>query len=373
MKTKLIIILSYLFTNLFVFADDPPTLGIGSKAIDFDLPGVDGRNYTLQDFKDYKYLVIIFTCNHCPTAQAYEDKIIDIVRTYKPKNVGFVAISPNSPKGLCIEEMSYSDMGDELEDMKIRAAKKNFDFPYLYDGDSQEISKKYGPKATPHVFVFDENRILRYTGRIDNTENPYVKPVQTDLINALNALIAGNDIQVKETKTFGCSIKWAEKSSWKNKLDADWAAKPVNVEIIDEKGIGDILANNTGKLVLVNVWATWCGPCVIEFPSLVYTYRMYSGRDFGFISISADKPELKDNVLTFLKNKQAATTNYLFGDDDRYKLVDAIGNDWSGNLPFTLLIEPGGKVLKKYEGSIEPIELRGDIVSYLGRYYADNK
>ncbi len=371
--SKKLIIIPFVLLQLVAFSDEPATLAIGSKAIDFSLPGVDGKNHSLGDFDAYKYLVIIFTCDHCPTAQAYENKIIRIVKSYRPEKVGFVAISPNSPKALCIEEMGYSDLGDELKDMKIRAEEMNFNFPYLYDGDLQQVSRSYGPKATPHVFVFDENRILRYSGRIDNTENPYIKPSENDLTDALDALITGKEVAVKETKTFGCSIKWEEKSKWKNKLDADWAAKPVNLEPIDVAGIRDLLSNNTDKLLMVNVWATWCGPCIIEYPSLVYTYRMYLNRDFRFVSISADKPTIQDKVLAFLQEKQSAIPNYIFEIADKYKLIDAIGNDWSGNLPVTLLIEPGGEVLKKYNGAVEPFELRSDIIRYLGRYYADDK
>src|SRR5678809_74582 len=154
------------------YAEGPETLPIGSKAIDFSLPGVDGKTYTLKDFASSKLLVIIFTCNHCPTAQAYEDRIKQLVTDYSSKGVAVVAISPNDPLSVRLDEMGYTDLSDSFDEMKIRAKDKQFNFPYLYDGENSQLSMKYGPQATPHVFMFDSNRILKYTGRIDDKEKP---------------------------------------------------------------------------------------------------------------------------------------------------------------------------------------------------------
>lgn len=141
------------------FAEGPETLPIGSKAIDFSLPGVDGKTYSLKDFASSKLLVLIFTCNHCPTAQAYEDRIKQFVVDYASKGVAIVAISPNDPLSVRLDEMGYTDVGDSFDDMKIRAKDKQFNFPYLYDGETSALSMKYGPQATPHVFIFDHDRI----------------------------------------------------------------------------------------------------------------------------------------------------------------------------------------------------------------------
>ena len=144
----LILLLLPLFTAL---SQDkkPELLDINAQAPDFNLPGVDDKYYTLENFKDHEFLVVLFTCNHCPTAQAYEEKIIELVKDYKEKGVGFVAISPNDPKAISLAELGYSDLNDDLDDMKIRAKEKNFNFPYLYDGETQEASIAYGPAATP--------------------------------------------------------------------------------------------------------------------------------------------------------------------------------------------------------------------------------
>lgn len=348
-------------------------LPIGSEAPDFNLPGVDGRMHSLEDFGDYSILVVIFTCNHCPTAQAYEDKIIDIVGEYEPRGVGFVAISPNSTDAISLSELGYTDLSDGLEDMKIRAGEKEFNFPYLYDGETQEASMQYGPVATPHVFVFDKERFLRYSGRIDDTENPYIAPRTADLRNALDALLAGRDITTPATKTFGCSVKWAWKGDWVRKQRAEWAAEPVEIQEVDLEGIADLVANDGDKLRLINIWATWCGPCVMEFPSFIGINRMYRHRDFEFISLSLDKLRNKDKALDLLGRMEASNENFIFAGDYVYDVIDVFGGSWQGSLPYTALIAPGGEVLYSIEGMIDPLDVKRGIVGYLGRYYADEE
>lgn len=347
--------------------DGPPTLAIGSKAIDFSLPGVDGKTYTLKDFSSSPILLIVFTCNHCPTAQAYEDRIKQLVTDYSSKGVAVVAISPNDPLSVRLDEMGYTDLGDSFEDMKIRAKDKEFNFPYLFDGANSELSKKYGPQATPHVFIFDKDRILRYTGRIDDKEKPGTATVH-DTRAALDNLIAGKPVAVEKTKTFGCSIKWPEKEGWASKEPEGWAKEPVTIEDLKIEDVKNLLANNTTDYKLINVWATWCGPCVAEFPEFVNMNRMYRNREFEFITISMDEPDRKPNALNFLKKKQASSKNYIL-QGDKYKFIEALDKKWEGSLPYTLFIAPGGKVLYSKQGIIDPLAMKKLIANNIGRVY----
>ena len=347
-------------------------LEIGDEAPDFDLPGTDGKNHSLDDFADFPLLAVIFTCNHCPTAQAYEDKIISMVEKYSSMGVGFVAISPNDPDAVSLSELGYSDLNDDLKDMKIRAKEKGFNFPYLYDGDNQEVSLAYGPAATPHVFVFDDQRKLRYSGRIDDTEDPYANPSNKDLEQALEQMLAKQPVVVAETKTFGCSIKWSWKDAWTKKLKEQWAQDPVSLEDKTLEEIGELLENPSKKYRLINFWATWCGPCLIEMPELVNTDRMYRGRDFEFITISTDKPKKKEKALELLTKMEASNQNYIFSESNIYQLIDAVDPSWRGSLPFTVLVAPGGEYVFAKEGIVEPLELRRAIIKQLGRYYADD-
>ncbi len=351
-------------------ADDPETLKIGTKAPDFNLLGVDGKYHSLSDYDDAKVLALVFTCNHCPTAQAYEERTIDLVKDYKNESFQLVAISPNAPDAVALGELGYSDMGDTYEEMKVRHEEKGYNFPYLYDGDTQETAKAYGPVATPHLFVFDQERKLRYVGRLDKSEKPGTANAE-DARAAIDAVLAGKEVSEPVTKTFGCSIKWASKKEWKDKLNKDWAAQEVTLEEIDVEGIKNLIKNDSEKLRLINVWATWCGPCVAEYPEFIDIHRMYQGRDFEFISISADKPEKKDKVLGFLKKKESAVKNYIFNQDDKYALIEAVDPDWQGALPYTILVEPGGKIVYSQQGTIDPYEMKKTIVEnqYIGRYY----
>jgi thiol-disulfide isomerase/thioredoxin len=353
------------------FSSDHPSLPIGSPAPAFSLPGTDGKTYSLASFSKSDVLVIVFTCDHCPTAQAYEDRVIQLTKDYESKKVSVIAIMPNDPTSINLDELGYTDMGDSFEEMKLRAKEKKFNFPYLYDGENEKVSLAYGPIATPHVFIFDNKRILRYSGRIDDMEKPTKTPTQQDARNAIDELLAGKPVSVPTTKVFGCSIKWAEKSSWIDKAKEAWAKEPVSIDTINDAGIRDLVQNHTDKLMLINVWATWCGPCVTEFPEFISMNRMYRKRDFEFISISADELGKKDKALQFLQKQQASAKNYIFSGDSKYKLIEAIDPKWPGALPYTMLVEPGGKIVFAKEGIIDPAELKKAIVEnhYIGRYY----
>ena len=303
-----------------------------------------------------------------PHPQAYEQRIKEIAADYRDRGVALVAISPNDPLAVRLDELGYTDLSDTFEEMKLRAADNQFNFPYLYDGENQKVSMAYGPVATPHVFIFDQQRKLRYAGRIDDSEKPQGVKSQ-DAKDAIEALLAGKNPPVESTKTFGCSIKWADKHGSVQAAFQRWAAEPVEVKNINEAELKELLANSSGNLRLINVWATWCGPCVVEFPELVTVNRMYRGRNFELVTISADSPENPDKVLAFLQKQEASCINFLFSSDNKYDLIEAVDPEWPGSLPYTLLVKPGGDVIFRKLGQIEPLELKKAIVGYLGRYY----
>ena len=328
-------VLFLLLASFFsVSAEVPPaTLAIGSAAPDFNLKNIDGKNYSLKNFSDAAVLAIVFTCNHCPTAQAYEDRIKALASEFKNKKVSVVAISSNDPKAIRLDELGYTDMSDTFEEMQLRAKDKNYNFPYLYDGDNQATALAYGPVATPHIFIFDKDRKLRYSGRIDDVEKPTGTPKNRDAYNAIVDLTSGKPVAVATTKTFGCSMKWATKEHGVQDEEAAWAKEPVTLETIDEQGLKELISNKSDKLRLINVWATWCGPCVTEFPDFMQMHHMYRNRDFEFISVSADTPDKKDKALKFLQSKRASNKNYIFHSEDKYKLIEAIDPNWQGALP----------------------------------------
>jgi peroxiredoxin len=346
---------------------DPTPLALGSPAPDFSLKGTDGKIYSLKEFEASRILAIIFTCNHCPTAQAYEDRIKQLVIDYKSKGVAIIAISPNDPLSVRLDEMGYTDVGDTYEEMQIRAKDKQFNFPYLYDGETSAVSMKYGPQATPHVFIFDDKRALRYTGRIDDGEKPGTAKTH-DTRNALDELLAGKPVAVEKTKTFGCSIKWPGKREYANAAAGEWAKEKVSIEQLTPNELKKILNNEGINYKLINVWATWCGPCVTEFPYFVDMNRMYRNREFELITISLDDLQRQPNALNFLTKKQASMKNYIFN-GNKYAFIEMIDKKWEGSLPYTLFIAPGGKILYSKMGVIEPLALKKIIAESIGRVY----
>jgi len=367
-------VLFALFFTCAVFAQDeknPETLAPGSKAIDFELKGVDNKMHTLASFDDAKVLVLLFSAPHCPTAQAYEDRLIKIQDEYKNKGVQIVMINPNNVDAVCLEERGYTDLGDSFEDMQIRAKDKGYNFPFLDDGETQETTIKYGPVTTPHAYVFDEDRILRYVGRIDDSEQIGTAK-QHDLRNAIDAVLTGKEVEPKQTKVFGCSIKWKWKNEWKEKLDKEWAEKEAPLEELTVSNLKELMKNDSEKLRVINVWATWCGPCVAEFSELVDTYRMYMGRDFEMYTISTDKLENRDKVKEFLQEKDAAIdNNFIFGSENKYDLIESLDPKWQGQIPYTVIVEPGGKIVWRNSGGLDFLEFRRAIVGHerIGRYF----
>jgi thiol-disulfide isomerase/thioredoxin len=346
-----------------------PTLAVGASAPDFDLPGIDGKRYSLASFASAKVLVLVFTANHCPTAQAYEERIEKLHADFSPRGVQVVLVSPNDPLALRLDEQGWSDLGDSFEDMKVRAKDRGWTFPYLYDGDTEAMSRKYGPVATPHVFVFDAGRTLRFVGRVDDNENP-ARARTADARDAIEAVLAGRPVAVQTTKVFGCSVKWSDKRPWVKQGFEKWSQEPVTLDTVDEAGVKAIARNDgSKKLRLINVWATWCGPCKIEFPDLVAIHRIYRGREFEVVTVNADEAERHEQALAFLKEQQASMRNVTFDKGDPYDLIEALDPKWGGALPHTMLVAPGGEVVYRTEGAFNTLQLRKAIVGWLGRYY----
>lgn len=184
-------------------------LQLGDAAPAFPpLPGVDGKTYNLDTFKDRRLLTVFWHCNHCPYAAAFEGRLNDVAREYSTQGVGFVAINSNDPN-------EYPE--DSFENMKRRAREKNLVFPYVFDA-TQEVAEAYGAACTPHVLVLDPERRLRYQGRVDGEKDRPEAGKGADLRNALDDLLAGRNVRTPLTRAFGCGIKWGPKHFEREKL-----------------------------------------------------------------------------------------------------------------------------------------------------------
>jgi thiol-disulfide isomerase/thioredoxin len=344
--------------------DGHPVLAIGSAAPDFALPGVDGQIHKLSDYQSSPFLMVMFLCNHCPTSQLYEGRAKKLVADYKDKGVTAVAIQPNDPTAIRLSELGYTDVSDSLEEMKIRAEYRHFNFPYLYDGETQKVSSAFGVVATPHVFIFDKDRKLKYEGRIDDRQRESLVKTQ-DARAALDALLAGKPVAVPHTPAFGCSTKW------KSKIDSQVAerkmieSEPVKVESVTAEELKTLRSNPTGKVLVVNFWATWCGPCLSEMPQLLETWRMFRRRDFDLVMVSTNYPDEKAGVMKILQDEHASSRNLQFASEDTYAMQAAFDSHWEAGVPFTMVIAPGGRVIYQQQGELDISEFRRAVLANL--------
>jgi thiol-disulfide isomerase/thioredoxin len=344
-----------------------PPLKIGSPAPDFSLPGIDGQTHSLKDYASAKLLAIIFTCNHCPVAQMYEKRIKQLVSEYQNREIAFVVIMGNDATAEKDSELAFTDVGDSFEDMKARAAYRRFNYPYLYDGDTQTITRKYGPTATPHIFIFDQQRILRYEGRIDSNPREELA-TKHEARDALNALLAGQEVAVKDTPAMGCSTKWAFKRASVQAETERNNAKPVTLDLVNAEQLKTLVQNrNTDQVLFINFWATWCVPCMEEFPEIEKMVRMYNERQVRFVTVSINSPDEQKLVLGFLQKQFAFNRNLLFNSNDSAEAVAAFGgSDWKGAVPYTAIIGLDGKITYSTQGGVlNPLEVRRALLKQL--------
>jgi peroxiredoxin len=350
-----------------------PILALGSPAPNFELPGVDGAIHKLADYSSSPVLVVVFTCNHCPIAQMYERRITQLVADYKDRGVAVVAIQPNDPKALTLDELDSSDVSDSLEEMKIRVQYKHLTYPYVYDGDTESVTDAYGPQATPHVFIFDRDRRLRYEGHMDDSYRAELVKTH-EARDAIDALLAHREVAVKHTGVFGCSTKWKEKQASRLEALQKIEAQPVKIEMASSADLKTLRTNPTHKMLLVSFWATWCGACVHEFPDFQDTFRMYNVRDLELVTVAANMPDEKSSVLRFLEKMHATSRNLLFASNDTAALQAAFDPKWESAVPYTVLISPNGKVLYQQQGSVDMLALRRTILAnVLSDYDGFNK
>ena len=364
---------------------DAKRLALGDAAPDFRLLGIDGRQHALADYRAAKLLMVVFLSNHCPYSHAAETRLIPLAQEFKSKGLEVVAINPNSPDGIRIDELGYSKYNDGYEEMKLYARDAGFTFPYLYDGDTQAIAKAYGCLATPHVFLFDQERRLRYVGRVDDSRFEELASVTShDARNAVVELLAGRPVTTPTTTVMGCSTKWNSKRDDVAQAEAKWKAEPVELALIDAEGVARLAKNDSNRLRLINVWATWCAPCVKEFPDLVSLARRLGNRDYEMITISMDDPKMQSQVKNFLEQQHVATPgrlkrllaaegrgplNFLYTSASTDALVKALDPVWPGPLPHTVVIAPGGQVVYRHNGPVNPEELKNEVLKHLGGYY----
>ena len=348
-----------------------PILPIGSPAPDFSLKGVDDKMHSLSEYSGAKILAIVFESDHCPVSENYETRIHAINEDYKNKGVTLIAINPNNPGAVRLNELGYTDLTDSFADMKLRVANRHMNWPFLYDGETQALATKFGASATPHIFIFDQDRKLRYEGRIDDNQTQSLVKSR-DARNALDALLAGQEVPVTHTPAFGCSTKWLSKAGDVEAEMEKIKAEPVKLDPAASDDLKKLVANGTSKITVVHFWATNDKDDAAIFHDLQTTYRMYRLRDFNLVTVATNRPEQKDQVMTFLQNQYASSTNYQVETKDLKTVQAAVGAKWKAGEPFTMVIAPDGKVLYQKEGTFDIHEMRRVVLANMpdGKAYA---
>jgi thiol-disulfide isomerase/thioredoxin len=352
-----------------------PVLPVGSPLPDFNLMGVDDKMHTLSEYSKAKVIAIVFESNHCPVSIAYEGRIRQIYEDYKDKGVQLIAINPNNASAIRLNELGYTDSTDSLPEMKIRASLRHIDWPYLYDGETQSIAAKFGAVATPHIFIFDQDRKLRYEGHIDDATD--IRKVKSqDARNAIDAILAGTPVPVETTRAFGCSTKWLAKST-DVKAEADRiAAEPVSLSQVSADDLKNLVANATDKTVIIDFWSTKCKDCEDSLHDFETTYRMYRLRKFDMVTVNTDNPADQAKVNDFLQQQHASGKNLQFNSNNMKALQTAVGEKWKENEPFVMVVGPSGTQVFQKNGKVDILTVRRYVLATIpndGPYFGVNE
>ena len=334
-----------------------PLMPIGTAAPDFALKGTDDKIHTLAEFSKGKVLVVMFESVHCPVSENYEGRMRALYDTYHSKGVEFVAINPNNPRAVRLDELGYTDLTDAPADMKIRVRDRHIPWPYVSDGETQTTAQKFGAVATPHVFIFDQDRKLRYEGRIDDNQNEKLVKVH-DAQDAVEALLSGGTVVVPHRPAFGCSTKWLSKSGDVEKETARIHAEPAELTTASIADITALRANDGDKVTVIHFWSTATPNGQKNFEDLQTTYRMYRGRSYNYVTVNTDTSENTAKATDFLHAEYASSKNLQLSPADLKSVQSAFGNTWRPNEEFTAVIAPGGKLVYAHKGPVDVLDVR---------------
>ena len=318
-------------------------LTIGQPAPDFALKDTTGKTHSLKAYRG-QTVVIGFVGTKCPIANAYITRMNGIAATYKAKNVVFLGINSN--------------VNEPLKLVKEHAAKAKYVFSILKD-DSNVVADAYGAMVTPEMYIVDGAGVLRYHGRVDNASDER-RVERHDLRVALDEMLAGNPISKPDLKAFGCVIKRANEKvmtmQQKPAAPAPAAASPI--ALLKPADFNKLRTDSQGKVLLINFWATWCAPCIAEFPEFVMIDKNYRAKGVRMVAISTDeKSDIESAVIPFLKKQKAEFESFVSDSDDPQELIDVVDKNWSGALPATFVFDKKGKLVFTKYGIIDREEL----------------
>lgn len=311
---------------------------VGAAAPEFELKDLSGKPHSLKNYRG-KTTVVTFISARCPISKMYQERIRAVADDYAKQGVAFLAINANAD--------------EPIAEVRAHAVENKLNFTILKD-DGNFVADAYAAERTPTVYVVDGEGMLRYQGRIDNSQNERLVK-RNDLRAALDEMLAGKAVSVPETKAMGCVIKRAQKPAPRPiAKSASINTSDPNVSLLKPAAFPDLVKNSAGKVLIVNFWATWCGPCVAEFPEFVKLDQTYRDKGVRFVHISADdSTDLKSKVIPFLKEQKAQSDQFLQDTDDPQEMIDQVFKQWSGALPATFVYDKTGKMVFHQFGIVD--------------------
>jgi peroxiredoxin len=321
-----------------------PAPPVGQSAPDFTLKDTAGRKHSLKDYRG-KPVVVGFIAARCNVSNAYAERLRSLAADYKAKGVVFLAVN--------------SAANEPVAEIKDHAAQNKFDFTILKD-DGNKVADLYGAVRTPEMYVVDAAGVLRYHGRVDSSIEPrQVK--RHDLRETLDEVLAGKSVTTPETKAFGCLIVRAKQPA---AASATFAGKPqtapaeAKIALLKPAEFLKLKEQTKGQVLVVNFWATWCGPCVAEFPEFVKLDAEYAAKGVKIIAISADEvSDLQSKVIPFVRTQKALFDVYVQNVEDPQEMIDVVTKDWEGALPATFVYDRQGRLSYSRFGIIDREEL----------------
>lgn len=329
----------------------------------FKLKATNGEIYSQSDFNDKKVLGIVFLSNHCKVSQLFQNHLIALTRKYS-EDVVIIAVSPNYEQSILPDELAYSDLGDSFQDMVKRANRMKYNFPYLHDGDNQNLTKEIGAKITPTIYLYNQERELFYSGRIGNIDSP--DNMETSEVNqAINSLLIDKKTIFKRTKVFGTSIKTKNHLLVAEQVRQRYADEKVRLNEADARKLNFYLTHNIRKPKLFYVWQTNDEKPRDNLIKLSFLYKIFRKRGFKLITVCIAKKDEEDRIVEFLENSQLSSTNFIVYGHNISPLASIIPDEVEKVTPYFRLLSSEGDKLIGGHGEISIDSLRFEILKAL--------
>jgi len=333
------------------------------KLPSFRLTGVNGRVYTQSDFKDKKLLALVFLSNHCKVSQLFQGHLIELSQKFANDMI-LLAVSPNYADAILPDELAYSDLGDSFDDMRKRAVRMRYNFPYLHDGDKQHLTQAIGVKITPTVYLYNEKRELFYAGRIGNVDSPD-KMETSELYDAIMQGLREKGVPFKRTKVFGTSIKTKQNVLLAEQVRQRYADESIKLTQADDRKLEFYLKHNTKKPKLFYVWQTNDKNTRDNLMKLSFLYKIFRKRGLRLITVCIAKKGERSAIIELLQNSQLSSTNFLAYGHHVSPLSIIIPSGIEKLTPYYRLLGSDGKLLIGNQGAISKDTLRFEILRSL--------